>query len=124
MGVVDLLRFELPLLLDDVPEGRRLCAAAVLVDADKRTIRLGELPEGQGNAVVDYGLILMFALGKAKVKPKALVRIAERCISGEIATPEELRLAVERSAARSGHAAIVAVMVVLLALLYLVFRLQ
>ncbi len=124
MRVVDLLRFELPLLLDDVPEGRRLSLEAVLVDAERRTLRLSELPRGEGNVVADYGRVLTLALQAAEVKPKALRRIAEQCIAGEIATPSELRLAVERRAAHSVHAAIVAVMLVLLALLYILFRHQ
>lgn len=124
MCVVDLLRFELPLLLDDVPEGCRLSADAVMIDVRRCTVRLGELPCGEGNVVVDYGRLLMLALRAAEVKPKVLRRIAEQCIAGEIATPPELRLAVERRAAHSVHAAIVAVMLVLLALLYILFRLQ
>ncbi len=123
MRVLDLLRFELPLLLEDVPEECCLSADAILVDADRRTVRLGALPSGQGSAVADYGRILMLALAAAEVKPKALSRIAEQCIAGEIATPPELRLAVERGAAHSVHAAIVAVMLVLLALLYVIFNL-
>lgn len=122
MRVVDLLRFELPLLLDDVPEGRRLSADVVMVDAERHTVRLGELPCGEGDVVADYGRLLMLALQAAEVKPKALRRIAEQCIAGEIATPPELRLAVERRAAHSVHAAIVAVMLILLALLYLLFH--
>ena len=79
-GAVDgrlltLLQQSLPDRLDDVPDGFRLTARDVVVDG--RSLRLTTpITRGEGNAVADWGRLMLRVLAVSSVKPRRLRRIA------------------------------------------------
>lgn len=120
-GAVDgrlltLLQQSLPELLDDVPDGFRLTARDVVVDG--RSLRLTTpIARGEGNAVADWGQLMLRVLAVSSVKPRRLRRIARACADGTIADTASLRLALERNEGGNVHFWVVAVVVALLSLL-------
>lgn len=120
-GAVDgrlltLLQQSLPELLDDVPDGFRLTARDVVVDG--RSLRLTmPITRGEGNAVADWGQLMLRVLAVSSVKPRRLRRIARACADGTIADTASLRLALERNEGGNVHFWVVAVVVALLSLL-------
>lgn len=74
-GAVDgrlltLLQQSLPDRLDDVPDGFRLTARDVVVDG--RSLRLTTpITRGEGNAVADWGQLMLRVLAVSSVKPPA-----------------------------------------------------
>ena len=116
-GAVDgrlltLLQQSLPDRLDDVPDGFRLTARDVVVDG--RSLRLTTpITRGEGNAVADWGQLMLRVLAVSSVKPRRLRRIARACADGAITDSATLRLALERNV----HFWVVAVVVALLSLL-------
>lgn len=87
-GAVDgrlltLLQQSLPDRLDDVPDGFRLTARDVVVDG--RSLRLTTpITRGEGNAVADWGQLMLRVLAVSSVKPRRLRRIARACADGAI----------------------------------------
>ena len=77
-GAVDgrlltLLQQSLPDRLDDVPDGFRLTARDVVVDG--RSLRLTTpTARGDGNAVADWGRLMLRVLAVSSVKPRRLRR--------------------------------------------------
>lgn len=120
-GAVDsrlltLLQQSLPDRLDDVPDGFRLTARDVVVDG--RSLRLTTpIARGEGNAVADWGQLMLRVLAVSSVKPRRLRRIARACADGTIADTASLRLALERNEGGNVHFWVVAVVVALLSLL-------
>lgn len=120
-GAVDgrlltLLQQSLPELLDEVPDGFRLTARDVVVDG--RSLRLTTpIARGEGNAVADWGQLMLRVLAVSSVKPRRLRRIARACADGTIADTASLRLALERNEGGNVHFWVVAVVVALLSLL-------
>lgn len=120
-GAVDgrlltLLQQSLPDRLDDVPDGFRLTARDVVVDG--RSLRLTTpIARGEGNAVADWGQLMLRVLAVSSVKPRRLRRIALACADGTIADTASLRLALERNEGGNVHFWVVAVVVALLSLL-------
>lgn len=120
-GAVDgrlltLLQQSLPDRLDDVPDGFRLTARDVVVDG--RSLRLTmPITRGEGNAVADWGQLMLRVLAVSSVKPRRLRRIARACADGTIADTASLRLALERNEGGNVHFWVVAVVVALLSLL-------
>lgn len=120
-GAVDgrlltLLQQSLPDRLDDVPDGFRLTARDVVVDG--RSLRLTTpITQGEGNAVADWGQLMLRVLAVSSVKPRRLRRIARACADGTIADTASLRLALERNEGGNVHFWVVAVVVALLSLL-------
>lgn len=120
-GAVDgrlltLLQQSLPDRLDDVPDGFRLTARDVVVDG--RSLRLTTpITRGEGNAVTDWGQLMLRVLAVSSVKPRRLRRIARACADGTIADTASLRLALERNEGGNVHFWVVAVVVALLSLL-------
>ena len=120
-GAVDgrlltLLQQSLPDRLDDVPDGFRLTARDVVVDG--RSLRLTmPITRGEGNAVADWGQLMLRVLAVSSVKPRRLRRIARACADGTIADTVSLRLALERNEGGNVHFRAVAVVVALLSLL-------
>lgn len=120
-GAVDgrlltLLQQSLPDRLDDVPDGFRLTARDVVVDG--RSLRLTTpIARGEGNAVADWGQLMLRVLAVSSVKPRRLRRIARACADGTIADSATLRLALERNEGGNVHFWVVAVVVALLSLL-------
>lgn len=120
-GAVDgrlltLLQQSLPDRLDDVPDGFRLTARDVVVDG--RSLRLTmPITRGEGNAVADWGRLMLRVLAVSSVKPRRLRRIARACADGTIADTASLRLALERNEGGNVHFWVVAVVVALLSLL-------
>lgn len=120
-GAVDgrlltLLQQSLPDRLDDVPDGFRLTARDVVVDG--RSLRLTTpIIRGEGNAVADWGQLMLRVLAVSSVKPRRLRRIARACADGTIADTASLRLALERNEGGNVHFWVVAVVVALLSLL-------
>lgn len=127
-GAVDgrlltLLQQSLPDRLDDVPDGFRLTARDVVVDG--RSLRLTTpITRGEGNAVADWGQLMLRVLAVSSVKPRRLRRIARRlrriaraCADGAITDSATLRLALERNEGGNVHFWVVAVVVALLSLL-------
>ena len=112
-GAVDgrlltLLQQSLPELLDDVPD----------VVVDGRSLRLTTpITRGEGNAVADWGQLMLRVLAVSSVKPRRLRRIARACADGAITDSATLRLALERNEGGNVHFWVVAVVVVLLSLL-------
>ena len=98
-GAVDgrlltLLQQSLPDCLDDVPDGFRLTARDVVVDG--RGLRLTTpTARGEGNAVADWGRLMLRVLAVSSVKPRRLRRIARACADGTITDSATLRLALE-----------------------------
>lgn len=120
-GAVDgrlltLLQQSLPDRLDDVPDGFRLTARDVVVDG--RSLHLTTpITRGEGNAVADWGRLMLRVLAVSSVKPRRLRRIALACADGTIADTASLRLALERNEGGNVHFGVVAVVVALLSLL-------
>lgn len=120
-GAVDgrlltLLQQSLPDRLDDVSDGFRLTARDVVVDG--RSLRLTTpIARGEGNAVADWGQLMLRVLAVSSVKPRRLRRIARACADGTIADTASLRLALERNEGGNVHFWVVAVVVALLSLL-------
>lgn len=120
-GAVDgrlltLLQQSLPDRLNDVPDGFRLTARDVVVDG--RSLRLTmPITRGEGNAVADWGRLMLRVLAVSSVKPRRLRRIARACADGTIADTASLRLALERNEGGNVHFWVVAVVVALLSLL-------
>ncbi len=120
-GAVDgrlltLLQQSLPDRLDDVPDGFRLTARDVVVDG--RSLRLTTpTARGEGNAVADWGRLMLRVLAVSSVKPRRLRRIAHACADGAITDSAALRLALERNEGGNVHFWVVAVVVALLSLL-------
>ena len=120
-GAVDgrlltLLQQSLPDRLDDVPDGFRLTVRDVVVDG--RSLRLTTpIARGEGNAVADWGQLMLRVLAVSSVKPRRLRRIARACADGTIADTASLRLALERNEGGNVHFWVVAVVVALLSLL-------
>ena len=87
-GAVDgrlltLLQQSLPDRLDDVPDGFRLTARDVVVDGG--SLRLTTpITRGEGNAVADWGRLMLRVLAVSSVKPRRLRRIARACADGAI----------------------------------------
>lgn len=114
--VLTLLQQSLPDRLDDVPDGFRLTARDVVVDG--RSLRLTTpIARGEGNAVADWGQLMLRVLAVSSVKPRRLRRIARACADGTIADTASLRLALERNEGGNVHFWVVAVVVALLSLL-------
>lgn len=110
------LQQSLPELLDEVPDGFRLTARDVVVDG--RSLRLTTpIARGEGNAVADWGQLMLRVLAVSSVKPRRLRRIARACADGTIADTASLRLALERNEGGNVHFWVVAVVVALLSLL-------
>lgn len=114
--LLTLLQQSLPDRLDDVPDGFRLTARDVVVDG--RSLRLTTpIARGEGNAVADWGRLMLRVLAVSSVKPRRLRRIARACADGTIADSATLRLALERNEGGNVHFWVVAVVVALLSLL-------
>lgn len=114
--LLTLLQQSLPDRLDDVPDGFRLTARDVVVDG--RSLRLTTpIARGEGNAVADWGQLMLRVLAVSSVKPRRLRRIALACADGTIADTASLRLALERNEGGNVHFWVVAVVVALLSLL-------
>ncbi len=114
--LLTLLQQSLPELLDEVPDGFRLTARDVVVDG--RSLRLTTpIARGEGNAVADWGRLMLRVLAVSSVKPRRLRRIARACADGTIADTASLRLALERNEGGNVHFWVVAVVVALLSLL-------
>lgn len=114
--LLTLLQQSLPELLDEVPDGFRLTARDVVVDG--RSLRLTTpIARGEGNAVADWGQLMLRVLAVSSVKPRRLRRIARACADGTIADTASLRLALERNEGGNVHFWVVAVVVALLSLL-------
>ncbi len=114
--LLTLLQQSLPDRLDDVPDGFRLTARDVVVDG--RSLRLTTpIARGEGNAVADWGQLMLRVLAVSSVKPRRLRRIARACADGTIADTASLRLALERNEGGNVHFWVVAVVVALLSLL-------
>lgn len=114
--LLTLLQQSLPDRLDDVPDGFRLTARDVVVDG--RSLRLTTpIIRGEGNAVADWGQLMLRVLAVSSVKPRRLRRIARACADGTIADTASLRLALERNEGGNVHFWVVAVVVALLSLL-------
>lgn len=114
--LLTLLQQSLPELLDEVPDGFRLTARDVVVDG--RSLRLTTpIARGEGNAVADWGQLMLRVLAVSSVKPRRLRRIACACADGTIADTASLRLALERNEGGNVHFWVVAVVVALLSLL-------
>ena len=114
--LLTLLQQSLPDRLDDVPDGFRLTARDVVVDG--RSLRLTTpIARGEGNAVADWGQLMLRVLAVSSVKPRRLRRIARACADGTIADTASLRLPLERNEGGNVHFWVVAVVVALLSLL-------
>lgn len=114
--LLTLLQQSLPDRLDEVPDGFRLTARDVVVDG--RSLRLTTpIARGEGNAVADWGQLMLRVLAVSSVKPRRLRRIARACADGTIADTASLRLALERNEGGNVHFWVVAVVVALLSLL-------
>ena len=115
-GAVDGRLLSLPDRLDDIPDGFRLTARDVVVDG--RSLRLTTpITRGEGNAVADWGQLMLRVLAVSSVKPRRLRRIARACADGAITDSATLRLALERNEGGNVHFWVVAVVVALLSLL-------
>lgn len=128
-------------LVNDMPTAMALCLSddnhsdgdfAPLddwrIDFDAHDVEAATLPHPiepdteEQRLVIDYGRILLDAFDRAHLRQKALRRIAQQCLDGDIADVGSLAKAIERHHVALVHKVIAILVLLALAALFLIYR--